>query len=383
MSRMLSRRSAHEALYNDLFLALAHKRARHEPVIDLTVSNPTQADIPYERDAIFRALQDPRVFEYEPEPFGAPHARSAAAATLGAPASRVVLTASTSEAYSVLFKLLCDPDDEVLVPQPSYPLFDYLAQFEGVRLTPYRLLYDGAWHIDLDSVRRGIGSKTRAIIVVNPNNPTGNYVKRDELYALAEHGLPIISDEVFVPYSLRPDMNRVTCAQSVDAELVFSLSGLSKVAGLPQMKAAWMAIGGREERVIEVLERMELMLDSYLSVSAPIQHGLAQLLKAGKFTQRAILDRIAYNYTFAKSGLEGSAATLLDSEGGWYANIRLPKNAPETAICIQLLDDFNVYVYPGHFFDFWDEPVTVVSLLTPKTDFAQGIAAIRDLAGQL
>lgn len=380
---MLSRRTAHASETNPFFLALAKRRIEGRPTIDLTVSNPTDLAFPYDEDAILSALSDRRSLRYEPEPFGLPQARSAAAATLGAAASQVVLTTSTSEAYSLLFKLLCDPGDDVLIPEPSYPLFEHLAQFDGVHIVPYRLLYDGAWHVDLDSVRRGIGPRTRAIVMVSPNNPTGNYAKRDELVAIAEHGLPIISDEVFAEYGLREVPGRVRSAIDIEGELTFALSGLSKLAALPQMKAGWIAVAGRRERVDEALSRLELLIDSYLSVGAPVQHALSQLIGASEVTRHAIRTRIRANYHRAVAGVAGSAATVLDAEGGWSAVIRLPRVDTETSLALRFLEEHGVFVHPGHFFDFREEPYFVVSLLASELEFARGIAELRKMVDDL
>ncbi len=380
---MLSRRTAHASEINPFFLSLTMRRLEGRETIDLTVSNPTDLEFPYNEDAILAALSDRRTLRYEPDPFGLPHARSAAASTLGAPASQVVLTTSTSEAYSLLFKLLCDPDDDVLIPEPSYPLFEHLAQFESVRIVPYRLLYDGSWHVDLDSIRRAIGPRTRAIVIVNPNNPTGNYVKRGELHAIAEHGLPIISDEVFAEYNLREVPDRVRSAIEIDAELVFALSGLSKLCALPQMKAGWMAVTGRSERVEETLSRLELLLDSYLSVGAPVQHALSRLIRLGETTRSGIRTRIRANYHRAIATLANSPASVLDAEGGWYAVIRLPRVDTETNLALQFLEEHGVFVHPGHFFDFLDEPYFVVSLLAPEIEFDRGMIELRKMVDHL
>ena len=249
---MFSTRSAHDPRLNALSVALDRARGDGGELLDLTVANPTRAGIPYAHEEILRALGDARALEYAPEPFGIASAREAVARAVGEHGraidpSRVMLTASTSEAYSFLFKLLCDPGDELLVPQPSYPLFEHLATFESVRLVPYALAYDGAWHVDLPSVTRAIGPRTRAVLVVSPNNPTGSYLKKDELRALAATGLPIVSDEVFARYPLREDATRAGSALDAadEASLVFAMGGVSKLAALPQMKLAWTLVAGR------------------------------------------------------------------------------------------------------------------------------------------
>jgi alanine-synthesizing transaminase len=384
-ARMFSRRTAHDTATNALTRALTRARAAGSSILDLTVSNPTSAGIPYDDEAILRALADPRALHYAPEPFGLPHAREAVARDLrehGAAidASRVILTASTSEAYAFLFKLLCDPGDRVLVPAPSYPLFEHLAAFECVELVPYALAYDGEWHVDLDEVRRAAAStreRARAILVVNPNNPTGSYVKRAELDALAELGLPIVSDEVFARYALTRDPRRVTSVLEGGGALSFALGGLSKLAALPQMKAAWIAVGGDDARVAEALSRLELVADSFLSVSTPIQHALPSLLTTRSVAEDAIVRRTRANLDRLRALVtRESAATLLHVEGGWYATLRLPRTQSEESWVIELLEKDHVYVHPGHFFDFRDEAHVIVSLLTPETPFADGAARL-------
>jgi hypothetical protein len=373
---MFSRRTAFDRTENALTRALRAAQAGASSIVDLTVSNPTSAGIPYAEREILEALGRPACLRYEPEPFGLPAARDTIAKLLGVDAGRVVLTASTSEAYSLLFKLLCDEGDEALVPHPSYPLFDHLAQLEGVRLVPYRLAYDGRWHVDMDSVRRAAGPRARAILVVSPNNPTGSYLKRDELAALASLGLPIVSDEVFAEYPLREDAARAKTALETSETLVFALGGLSKLVGLPQMKLGWIATGGPEPRVREALARLELACDAFLSVGAPVQHALPALLSSGAAARDAIAQRTRENLATLRSALAGSAATVLDVEGGWYAVLRLPRTRSEEEWTLDLLRATRVLVQPGHFFDFEEEPFVVVSLLTEPAAFAEGVARL-------
>jgi aspartate/methionine/tyrosine aminotransferase len=267
------------------------------------------------------------------------------------------------------------------VPAPSYPLFEHLATFESVRLVPYALAYDGGWHVDLPSVRSAIEPRTRAILVVSPNNPTGSYLKKDELAALAATGLPIVSDEVFARYPLRDDPTRATTAlEAADtASLVFSMGGLSKLAALPQMKLAWTVIGGRDPGVVrDALARLELIADSFLSVSAPVQHALPTLLATCPTAESAIRARTRANLARlrARHATAGRAATLLDCEGGWYATVRLPRTKSEEAWALELLERDGVYVHPGHFFDFASEAYVVVSLLTPEARFDDGVARL-------
>jgi hypothetical protein len=378
---MLSSRSSFDLRVN----AIAAAKARAGPVLDLTESNPTRAGIPYETGAILGALAPPSSLVYEPTPFGLPSAREAVAREVGSRGpwgdpSRVLLTASTSEAYAFLFKLLCDPDDEVLVPTPSYPLFEHLARLECVRLVPYRLAYDGAWHVDLASVRSGMSRRTRAIVTVHPNNPTGSYLKRYELAALAGLGLPIVSDEVFASYALREDATRATSALEAGeaASLVFALGGLSKLAGLPQMKLAWIAVGGRPASIDPALARLELIADAFLSVGTPVQHALPTFLATRILTENAIRERARSNLAGIASAVRGSAVSLLDVEGGWYATLRLPATQSEEAWALTLLQKDGVYVHPGHFFDYGSEAYAVLSLLTPPAILLDGVRRIVD-----
>jgi alanine-synthesizing transaminase len=377
---VFSTRGARERTENALAIALDEAREAGRTVLDLTESNPTRAGIPY-AEGIVEALGDGRSLRYEPSAFGLPAAREAVARTYGdvgvaVDPSRVLLTASTSEAYAFLFKLLCDDGDEVLVPEPSYPLLEHLARLEGVRLVPYLLAYDGEWHLDVPSVHRALGPRTRAIVVVHPNNPTGSYVKKDELAALAATGLPIVSDEVFAPYSLSSDPRRARSAIEADGALVFALGGLSKMAALPQMKLAWIAVSGPEERVREALARLELISDTFLSVSTPVQLAAPALLASRHVAANAILARLTRNLEHVAGRVAGTAASLLRVEGGWYATLRLPRTMSEEDWALTLLRDDGVYVHPGHFFDFASEAYVVTSLLTREDVYTEGIARI-------
>jgi hypothetical protein len=382
---MFSSRSGVDLAPNALSVALERALARSRPVLDLTVANPTTAAIPYDRAAILAALASPAALVYAPSPFGLTSAREAVARDLSSygpavDAARVVLTASTSEAYAFLFKLLCDPDDEVLVPRPSYPLFEHLARLESVRAVPYRLAYDGAWHVDLPALRDAVTPRTRAIVTVSPNNPTGSYLQATELAALAALGLPIVSDEVFARYPLRPDRagerRAPTALEAEGASLVFSLGGLSKLAGLPQAKLAWTAVGGEPARVAQALERLEVIADAFLSLGTPVQHALPGLLASRTVTEGAIAERTRTNLGGLARAVAGSAVSLLDAEGGWYATLRLPRTRGEEAWALAFLEEDAVHVHPGHFFDFEDEAYVVVSLLTPEATLREGTQRI-------
>lgn len=375
---MWSKRTAFDRRRNAFSLDLDHRRAIGSTILDLSGSNPTEAGFPYDAEAIVGALADARSMRYRPEPFGLFEARQSVAAALVHPPlpEQVMLTASTSESYGLMFKLLCDPGDEVAIPRPSYPLFEHLATLEGVGLVPYPLAYDGAWHIDLDALHAAITPRTRAVIVVTPNNPTGSFLKKDEHAALGALGLPIVSDEVFAEYPFGPDPRRASTARERSDVLTFSMGGLSKSCGLPQMKLAWTAITGPEADVTESVERLEIVADAYLSASTPIQLALPRLLEAGARTRRDILERVVRNRASLARALDGSPATLLQGEGGWTACVRLPSTRSEDDWLRQLLGQAGVLVQPGSFYDFETEPMAVLSLLTEPTTFDAGVASM-------
>lgn len=351
-------------------------------LLDLTESNPTKAAIPRDGETILAALAAAPSLVYEPCALGTPSARQAVAdhlAAQGTPveASRIALTASTSEGYAFAFKLLCDPGDEVLVPQPSYPLFEHLAALECIRAVGYRLAYDGRWHLDLPSVKSAITRRSRAIVCVSPNNPTGSYLKWTELEALASLGLPIVSDEVFAPYPLRDDPARApTALMATEAPLVLALGGLSKSAALPQMKLGWIVLSGEAARVDEARDRLEIIADAFLSVGAPVQQALPALLAAGSMSRCAIRARTLANLNWLAAAVAGTPASLLDVEGGWYAVLHVPNTRSEDAWVSTFVDEDGVLVYPGHFFDFESEAYVIVSLLTPEPILREGCARV-------
>jgi len=348
---------------NALARALA---ARSAPYIDLTLSNPTAAGLPAPSAAL------PPAPAYEPDPRGLPAARAAVAEYQGVSPDRVVLTASTSEAYSWLFKLLCAAGDEVLVPEPSYPLFGYLTALECVRAVPYELRWDGEWHLDAASLR--FSPRTRAVLVVTPGNPTGAYLKEDERAALAAacraHRSALISDEVFADYPAFDDRRRARSAALYDDVLAFSLSGLSKVAGLPQLKLAWIAAGGPGAG--DALARLELIADTYLSVSTPVQLAVPGLIASRGPFQRAVRDRLAANRAaLAAARAPRDPWDVLRSEGAWSAVLSVPRTRTEEEWALLLLEA-GVLVHPGYFFDFPAGSHLVVSLLPEPEAFARG-----------
>jgi aspartate/methionine/tyrosine aminotransferase len=368
---------------NRLSELLEAKRRSGAAILDLTESNPTQAGFTYPAEEILQALANPRSLRYEPLPAGLAEAREAVACYYTERGQRVepdriLLTASTSEAYSYLFKLLCDPGDEVLVPRPSYPLFGFLAEMESVRLAHYPLAYHGCWEMDLDALASAVTERTRAVVIVNPNNPTGSFLKKDELRRLtelcAERKLAIISDEVFSDYAFGADAERIASLASVEAVPTFCLSGLSKIAGLPQMKLGWIVLAGPWQSAAR--ERLELIADTYLSVGTPVQHALPRLLALGAGVREQIAARVRANLDFLRSAVHGTACRVLDVEGGWYAILEVPRTRSEEEWCAELLDRDGVLVQPGFFYDFESEAFLVVSLLPPEEVFREGVGRL-------
>jgi hypothetical protein len=346
-------------------------------VLDLTQSNPTRAGLSYPAE-IVEALADPRALRYDPQPAGLLVAREAvcryyAEAGHTVEPDRVLLTASTSEAYQYLFKLLADPGDEVLVPRPSYPLFEFLATMESLRVVSYPLVYHGGWSIDRDALAAAVTPRTRAVVVVNPNSPTGSFLKRDELQFLQSLGLTLITDEVFADYVFDEDQRRVrTLVGSADT-LTFSMSGLSKIAGLPQMILGWIVSSGPAAARAEAMEKLEWIADTYLSVSASVQQAAPRLIELGKGIRQQIAARVCANLAWLESAIAvDSPCRILAVEGGWYATLQVPRIRREEEWALELLQQDNVLVQPGFFFDFESEAFLVLSLLTEPGIFQEG-----------
>jgi aspartate/methionine/tyrosine aminotransferase len=386
---MFSSRLRQTAGRNLLAVALERRRAAGLSISDLTLSNPTRAGFTYP-PGLLAPLSRAQGLCYEPEPFGLPAARQAisedfARRGVSVPANRTVLTASTSDAYSLLFKLLCDPGDAVVAPRPSYPLIEHLTELDAVSLEHYRVEFHGRWELDLEELRdKARLRRVRAIVMINPNNPTGSVITERELNAVgaiaAEHGLAIISDEVFSDYAIAPTAPASALRQ--EHALTFALGGLSKSAGLPQVKLGWMAIGGPRPLVEEALERLETMCDAYLSVSTPVQIAAPDLLKTGTNVRAQIQDRVRANYQRLRAAAAGSpACAVLPVEAGWYAVVQIPAFAPEETIVVELLEQAGVLVHPGYFFDFDREAFLVVSLLPEPDVFASAIEAVFQYAG--
>ena len=383
MSVPFSERTRWDRTPNAFTLRLEELRAAGADLVDLTESNPTRCGLSFSDGELNEALDRPGMGTYSPDPFGLASARAAVARHLWRKGAAVdpgqlLLTASTSEAYSFLFQLLCDPGDEVAVFTPGYPLLDYLAQLQSARLRAFPLVAEAGWALDLSELEKA-GPRVRAVAVVNPANPTGHFLRRGELQALsslcAQRGWALIADEVFAPYGLlgeEPGHVPTIVGEELPC-LSFALSGLSKLAALPQMKLAWIWIGGPERERAEAAARLEVIADSFLSVSTPVQLAVPRLLSVAPQVQAQIRARVAMNRSRLKSLRPQDAAwDLLPSEGGWCAVVRLPAREDDERLAIELLDR-GVAVQPGHFFDFpRSRPALVISLLPERHRFAEG-----------
>ena len=381
---MFARRTNWNLQSNRLGAALAAHRAAGKPLIDLTLSNPTKCGFRYDEALILDALRNPASLKYEPNARGLEAARVAVAQYydyLGtcSSADDIFLTTSTSEAYCWVFRLLCDPGDELLIPAPSYPLFDFLADIQDVRLVRYPLLYDQGWQIDFHSLKQAITPRTRGVIVVNPNNPTGNFCKEWEMRRLTEicaaHRISIISDEVFLDFALRDERRNSFAGNS--GALTFTLSGISKICGLPQMKAAWAVVSGPAPLKEQATARLEVIADTYLSTSAAIQLALPSVLEHRRGFQMQVRERVKENLEELDQQLsQQSVFSRWAVEGGWNAVIRVLLVQNDEELALDLVTRKGVYVHPGHFYDFSSPGQLVVSLMVPRQEFASGVRKI-------
>ncbi len=377
--------------------AVRAARAQSQPLLDLTASNPTTCGFSYDYAAWGAALCAPQSYIYDPDPRGLRSAREAVAAYYQQGTGAVVdpdaitLTTSTSEAYSFLFRLLCDPGDEILIAQPSYPLFDFLATLDSVRLIPYPLFYDHGWHIDLAALRAAITPRTRAMVVVQPNNPTGHFTQAQERRALeaicAEQGLALIVDEVFLDYAhaAHPEIasREFSFATGEHPALTFVLSGLSKISALPQMKVAWIVSHGPQQKLHEALARLEVIADTFLSMNAPLQHALPAMLDARHNMQRQIRARTQANLAILDEQLrQQDFVARLHVEAGWYAILRVPALATAEETAVQLLQRQHVLVHPGNFYGMPVQGWLVVSLLPREEEFRLGVERIAQFFDQ-
>jgi alanine-synthesizing transaminase len=373
---------------NPLTRALEEHRRSGKELFDLTASNPTILGLAYPEREIVTALADPRGLVYCPESKGLHEAREAVAeyyagrAGFSGPSApridpeRILLASGTSEAYSHIFRLLCEPGDEILVPAPGYPLFEFLADLADIRLVPYLLQYDHGWQIDFTTLRGALTPRSRALLVVHPNNPTGSFVKPREAAELGEicaaREMAIVADEVFLDYSSGA-MPAQTFALS-DAALTFTLSGLSKISLLPQMKLAWIVVSGPQAAAQTAVDRLEIIADTYLSPSRPVQLALPKFLSLRYSLQAQLQQRISANLSALDSQLrESKSLALLEREGGWYAILRVPVMGTDEDLAVGLLERLSVFVHPGHFFNFSKEGFLVLSLITPEAQFIEGV----------
>jgi alanine-synthesizing transaminase len=382
--KMFAKRTNWNLTPNRLSQALAAHRAAGKPLLDLTISNPTESGLEYDSEAILNALRNPAVLKYEPNPKGLECARRAVAeyyAEKGAAVAveDIILTTSTSEAYSFVFRLLCDPGDEILIPAPSYPLFDFLADILDVSLVRYPLIYDHGWQIDFHALEQAITPRTRAVIVVHPNNPTGHFTKPEEMAKLNVIGfarnLAIIADEVFLDFSL--DGTRPASFAANSGALTFTLSGLSKISGLPQMKAAWLVVSGPQSVRAEALARLEVIADAFLSMNTPVQMAIPVLLKQRHGFQKQLLERVQRNLSELDRQLATqTVCSRLTVEGGWYAVLRVPATQSSEDQAIDLLKSQGISVHPGYFYELSSRGYLVISLLTSGEAFLTGIAGL-------
>jgi len=376
---------------NRLTRAIEEHRRSGDRLLDLTASNPTECGLVYPENEILAALADPRGLAYRPESKGLREAREAVAEyycgragfSAGArpiDSERILLASGTSEAYSHIFRLLCEPGDEILVPAPSYPLFEFLADLADIRLVAYPLLYDHGWQIDFASLRAALTPRTRAVLVVHPNNPTGSFVKEREVAELADicgaREVAIVADEVFLDYA---DTKPAQTFAFHGAALTFTLSGLSKISLLPQMKLAWTMVSGPEALVQTAIQRLEIIADTYLSPSTPVQLALAKFLPFRHALQEQLQRRISVNLSVLDGMLsESKSLSRLEREGGWYAILRVPVTATDEDLAVALLDKASVLVHPGHFFNFSRDGFLVLGLISPEAEFREGIRRLLD-----
>ena len=382
---MFSTRFPYQSSSNPLIQLLHEKKSSGgEDVIDLTESNPTVVGFDSDEAAILESLSQPSAMHYHPDPQGLISARRVIVNyyqqhALSVDLSSLFLTAGTSEAYSYLFKLLLNPGEEVLIPRPSYPLFELLAGLESVQAVEYPLMYcNNEWRIDIEALNNSVSNKTRAVIVVSPNNPTGSYLKPNELEAVnqvcRDHGCALIVDEVFFDYASRKRGRPVQSACQNKEVLTFVLSGISKVLALPQLKMSWILVSGPTGLCAEARNRLEFIADTYLSVSAPVQVAAEELFKFRKDIQVQIINRVEKNEELLVSICEAqSKCNVLKREGGWYAVLRIEDGYSDEEVAYQLLKEDNVFIHPGYFYNFTSRDFIVLSLLPQPHLFQEGI----------
>jgi alanine-synthesizing transaminase len=427
---MFSERTNWRLTQNPFTHAVEEMRARGARLLDLTASNPTQVGLKYDTEAILGALRSERALDYDPQAKGLLLARQAVSryycerrsrgdggsATDGSPnrvevdPERIVLTTSTSEGYSYVFRLLCNAGDELLVPKPSYPLFEFLADLQDVKLVPYPLIYDHGWQLDFHSMEKAVTSRTRGVVLVHPNNPTGSYVHASELGPLNEfcgaHGLAVIVDEVFLDYALRDEISAANAVElrstgqpgaAVPAfsppapsfagnqdVLTFTLSGLSKISALPQMKVAWVVTSGPVDKVAAAMARLEVIADTYLSMNAPVQWAVPVMLEQRESIQRQLIRRVRTNLAeLDRQLVPQDSCQRLSVEGGWYAILRVPVTRSDEDLAIELVREKSVLVHPGHFYDFESDGYLVLSLIAAEEEFKKGVERLLEKFGSM
>src|SRR5215471_7643003 len=403
---MFSDRTSWRLAQNRFTRAVEETGAREGHLLDLTASNPTRVGLQYDSAAILGSLASPRALDYDPQAKGILEGRQAVSRYYAVnlpgliPAhevdpERIILTASTSEGYSYVFRLLCNAGDELLVPKPSYPLFEFLADLQDVKLVPYPLIYDHGWQMDFHWMEKAVTARTRGVVIVHPNNPTGSYVHAEERGLLnafcRERGLALIVDEVFLDYALRSDgtvelhstgqpkaalptsaVQQLSFVSNREV-LTFTLSGLSKISALPQMKVAWVVTSGPDEIAHTALARLEVIADTYLSMNAPIQWAVPMLLEQRNDIQRHLMERVRANLAeLDRQLVRQPSCQRLAVEGGWYAVLRVPVTRSDEELAIELVRERSVLVHPGHFYDFPSDGYLVLSLISPEPEFAEG-----------
>jgi aspartate/methionine/tyrosine aminotransferase len=367
-------------------------RAQNHSILDLTESNPTQVGLQYDRKKILSAFQNQDHLTYSPDSRGKLKAREAISKLyyqkrgLNVTSEQIILTASTSEAYSFLFRLLTNPNDAVLSASPSYPLLEHLTRLNDIELTSYQLQFHNAWAIDWDSLEQNIRSHHRALVLIHPNNPTGSFMKRAEMVRLNAfckiHGLVLICDEVFLDYAFENDDARVPSFSENSDVLTFTLSGLSKTLALPQMKLSWIVLSGPRRQTEESMKRLEFISDAFLSVNTPVQEALEIFFETQDHIQNQIRQRCYDNYLRLSQALHNSSAlSLLPSEGGWYGIFRLSTHVDEEKFVLRLLKEQGVLIHPGYFYDL-EGSHGIVSLLCEPKKFQQGLSKLLDISAK-
>lgn len=389
---MFSARTSWQRHPNRLTRILDSRRKDGLPVYDLTKSNPTECGFHYPEKAIRDAVSRSDMLRYQPDPRGLLSARNAIAEMelrrgVRISPDNIFLTASTSEAYSILFRLLCNPGESVLVPKPSYPLFDYLTRVNDVTLQFYQLRYDGEWHVDFDTLKRALSPASRALIIVHPHNPTGMLISRGEYAEIRRfalrHRLILIVDEVFSEYLFNDSPDFVRSADPEGDVLTFTLDGISKMYGLPQMKLGWMLVSGPSSPVNEAAGRLEILLDTYLSVNTPVQAALPDLVTVGATIRDSIRDRVRSNYRSLKELIQKDCpVSLLNGSGGWYAILQVPVIKTDEEWSIELLQNRGILLYPGYFFEFEGGAYLLVSLIVEPELLGSGAAGVIDYIRQ-